>query len=62
MLVRKLIKRDEHGFMPYGLGAMCNLQHEKGWCCTRDKGHSGAHAAHTSPDAQLATWPKEKDE
>lgn len=37
------------------LDNMCAAQHE-GFYCTREKGHDGEHAAHTSPNCIVERW------
>jgi len=34
----------------------CSHEHESGYLCTREPGHSGEHAAHGGFDNQIATW------
>lgn len=55
-LVIKAISRGEVGYYVYSSSAQCNHRPQSGWICTREAGHSGLHAGHTTDRVQQATW------
>ncbi len=43
----------------FAVHTTCGLGCTYGWCCTREKGHTGLHVARTDPslDGLCAWWP-----
>jgi hypothetical protein len=53
--------KGQPGFIPQGEKEDCPSRHDDGeaeWCCTRDRGHDGDHAAHVDEDEMVARWPQ----
>ena len=53
-LAEQTLFKGEPGFYEMGTD-LCDAR-KAGYCCTRDVGHDGDHAAHASGFEQVATW------